>query len=348
MPNETARIALIPGDGVGPEVIDAAVEVIDAVGTHEWVRFLWGSEFHLRYGRMMPEDALDQLRPFDAILLGAVGDPRVKDHVTLHGLLLPIRRAFDQYLCVRPVRLHDPAMSPLKAEKGAIDLVVIRENTEGEYADVGGRLYQGTDAEVAIQGNVFTRRGCRRIIEAAFSLASTRRAHVTSITKSNAQAYGMVMWDEVFSDVAAKHPDIETRSLLVDAAAMELVRAPSRFDVMVASNLFGDILSDLAAAVTGGMGLAPSANLNPERTAPSMFEPVHGSALDIAGKGVANPIAAVLSGAMMLEHLGEKDGAARIRSAVDRVLGPGGPRTPDLGGSAHTSDVTRAIIDALS
>ena len=346
------RIALIPGDGIGPEVLEAAVEVAQVALTHagetvEWARLPWGADYYLRHGRMMPEDGLDRLRECDAILLGAVGDPRIPDHVTLHGLLLPIRRTFDQYLCIRPVRLYDGVTSPLR-DPGDVDLVIYRENTEGEYADVGGRLYGGTESEVAIQSNVFTRRGCRRIIEAAFDAARRRRCRVTSVTKSNAQAHGMVLWDDVFREVSQSHADVAARSLLVDAAAMELVRRPSEFDVIVASNLFGDILSDLAAAVVGGPGLAPSANVNPTGTAPSMFEPVHGSAPDIAGRGVANPIAAVLSAAMMLEHLGLVAAAESLRAAVDAVLRDRAVRTPDLGGTARTLDMTRALIDALA
>jgi tartrate dehydrogenase/decarboxylase/D-malate dehydrogenase len=348
-----SRIALIPGDGVGPEVLEAAVEVADEALAHhqlryEWVRLPWGSDYYLGSGRMMPEDGLEQLRGFAAILLGAVGDPRVPDDVTLSGLLLPIRRGFDQYLCIRPIRLYRGVASPLSgiaAEE--IDLVIYRENTEGEYADVGGRVHRGSEAEIAVQANVFTRQGCRRIIEAAFAGATARRHRVTSITKSNAQSYGMVLWDEVFEEVSARYPQVETRSLLVDAAAMDLVRHPGNFDVVVASNLFGDILSDLAAAVAGGVGLAPSGNINPERTAPSMFEPVHGSAPDIAGKGIANPVAAVLSVAMMFEHLGVTSVASCVRSAVETVLAAGTFLTPDLGGRATTRDVTRAIIGAL-
>lgn len=353
MGDKPRRVAVIPGDGIGPEVVNAAIQVIDAAAAAtgaavDWVRFPWGSEYFLRHGRMMPEDGLDQLRDCDAILLGAVGDTRVPDHVTLHGLLLPIRRGFDQYLCLRPVRLHAGVRSPLRnAAARPIDMVIVRENTEGEYADVGGRMYPGTEAELAVQSNVFTRRGCRRIMEAAFQIASRRRRHVTSVTKSNAQAYGMVLWDEVFREVATEHPDVETRSVLVDVAAMDMVRDPSRFDVIVASNLFGDILSDLAAAIVGGLGLAPSGNINPARTAPSMFEPVHGSAPDIAGRGTANPVATALSGAMMLEHLGSLETAAVIRAAVDKVLESDGPRTPDLGGTGHTTDMTRVIIGAL-
>ncbi|MEZ4455039.1 MAG: isocitrate/isopropylmalate family dehydrogenase [Gemmatimonadales bacterium] len=345
------RIALLPGDGIGPEVLRSAEAVVRAAlpdaDAWTWTRFGWGSDRYLAEGAMMPADGIEQLRGFDAILLGAVGDPRVPDHVTLHGLLLPIRRAFDQYLCIRPARLFPGVGSPL-AEPGAIDLLIVRENTEGEYTDRGDR---GTDAagrEVATQVNVFTRDGCRRIIEAAFALAAERRGHVTSITKSNAQRFGMVLWDEVFQEVAGRHPGIGTASLLVDAAAMEMVRRPSRFDVVVASNLFGDILSDLAAAVTGSIGLAPSANLDPSRRAPSMFEPVHGSAPDIAGQGIANPVAAVLAGAMMLVHLGETDAARRVERAVEIVLARRTALTTDLGGRAGTDQVTEALIDALS
>ncbi len=350
--SEPFDIAVIGGDGIGPEVVASGVEVVDAAlgaGRCRWRHLPWGSDHWLAHGAMMPADGLAELAGADAILLGAVGDPRVPDHVTLHGLLLPIRRRFDQFLCVRPVVLHPGVRSPLwKLEQVSVDLVVYRENTEGEYADVGGRLYQGTEAEVAIQGNVFTRRGCRRIMDAAFQAARARRKKVSSITKSNAQAYGMVLWDEVFRETARDYPDVTTESLLVDAAAMDLVRRPEAFDVIVASNLFGDILSDLAAAVVGGLGLAPSANIDPTRRGPSMFEPVHGSAPDIAGQGVANPIATVLAAAMMLDHLDRGDAARAVRRAVDRVLSQGTVRTPDLGGTARTTDVTRALIAELT
>jgi tartrate dehydrogenase/decarboxylase/D-malate dehydrogenase len=350
----TARIALIPGDGVGPEVLDAALEVasvaLERYGEKcEWVRFPWGSDYCLSSGRMMPEDALSELRGFAAILLGAVGDPRLPDNVTLNGLLLPIRRGFEQYLCIRPVRLYAGVRSPLAGVgPGEIDLIIYRENTEGEYADVGGRLHRGTDAETAVQANVFTRRGCQRIIDAAFQAARSRRSRLASITKSNAQAYGMVLWDEVFVEVAKQYPDVETRSLLVDAAAMELVNRPASFDVIVASNLFGDILSDLAAALAGGVGLAPSGNVNPTRQYPSMFEPVHGSAPAIAGKGVANPVAAVLAAAMMLDHIGMTGAAKSMNGAVEKVLCRGESLTPDLGGTFGTRDLSRAIVNALA
>jgi tartrate dehydrogenase/decarboxylase / D-malate dehydrogenase len=347
------RVAVIAGDGIGPEVIDSAIEVTDqAVSATqfriEWIRFPWNSNYYLEHGRMMPVDGLDQLLAFDAILLGAIGHPKIQDHVTLNGLLLPIRRRFDQYVCVRPAYLYEGVESPLRNYRaGQIDMLVFRENTEGEYANIGGRLYETHDQEIAIQTAVYTRRGCRRIIQAAFVAARKRRRKVTSITKSNAQGFGMVLWDEVFRAVASQHSDVETNSLLIDAAAMEFVRRPDRFDVVVASNLFGDILTDLGAAVVGSMGLAPSGNINPERTAPSMFEPVHGSAPDIAGQGIANPIAAVLSAAMMLDHLDVPQAARAIATAVRDVLRARTPRTPDLGGTSKTADITRALITQL-
>ncbi len=347
------RIAVIAGDGIGPEVIDSAIEVTDQATSSagvrlEWSRFPWNSTYYLEHGRMLPDDGIEQLRSFDAILLGAIGHPKVQDHVTLNGLLLPIRRRFDQYVCVRPAILYEGVTSPLRNyPPGQIDILVFRENTEGEYANVGGRLYEGFDDEVAIQTSVFTRRGCRRIMEAAFRAAVRRRSKVTSITKSNAQGFGMVLWDQVFRDVAAQFPDVETNSLLIDAAAMDFVRRPEKFDVVVASNLFGDILTDLGAAIVGSMGLAPSGNINPERTAPSMFEPVHGSAPDIVGLGIANPLAAILSAAMMLDHLDVPTPARAIESAVRQLLRARNPRTPDLGGTSKTADITRAILDLL-
>lgn len=349
------RIAVIAGDGIGPEVVEAAKLPIDAAVRATggdglvWIDFPWGADYFHNHGRMMPLDAIDQLRAFDAIFLGAVGRPDLPDHVTLNGLLLPIRRAFDQYINRRPSYLFKGVASPLVGRgPGSIDLVVYRENTEGEYADVGGRLYVETPHEVAVQSAVFTRRGTERIIRAAFTEAMTRRKHVTSITKSNAQGHSMVFWDDVFKSVSKEFPEIETRSILVDAAAMEMVRRPDRYDVVVASNLFGDILTDLAAAVTGSIGLAASANLNPERTAPSMFEPVHGSAPDIVGQGIANPLATILAGVMMLEHLGLSDGAKRLQAAVEAVLAASEPRTPDLGGKASTAAVSRAVTENVA
>jgi tartrate dehydrogenase/decarboxylase/D-malate dehydrogenase len=297
---------------------------------------------------MMPEDGWDVLQRHDAILLGAIGSPDVPDHITLHGLLLPMRRRFDQYVNLRPAYLFDGVQSPLRDKApGSIDMLVYRENTEGEYAPIGGRLYVGTPHEIAIQTNTFTRRGCERIMRAAFDGARKRRKKVTSITKSNAQQFGMVLWDEVFKAVVKDYPDVQTSSLLIDAAAMDFVRKPEIFDVVVASNLFGDILTDLSAIITGSMGLAASANINPERAHPSMFEPVHGSAPDIAGRGIANPLAAILSAGMLLDHLKLPQAAAAVRQAVAAVLKAGKPRTPDLGGSATTTQVGDAVLAAL-
>ena len=351
----TYRIAVIPGDGIGNEVTPAAIRALDAVGERagiafEWEYFRWGSDHYFAHGRMMPEDALERLRPFDAILFGAVGDPRLQDNLTLNGLLLPIRRGFDQYACVRPAVLYPGVRCPLAGrEPGDIDFIVVRENTEGEYAQVGGQLYRGGPHEVAIQSATFTRHGTERVIRFAFDLARRRNKKrlLTSVTKSNAQGFSMEFWDRVFREVARDYPEIRTESLLVDAACMDLVRRPESFDVLVASNLFGDILTDLSAAITGSLGLAPSANLNPERTFPSMFEPVHGSAPDIAGRGVANPMAAMLAGAMMLDFLTESTAAARLDAAVRRVLADASILTPDLGGRATTEDVTNAVLSLL-
>jgi tartrate dehydrogenase/decarboxylase/D-malate dehydrogenase len=298
---------------------------------------------------MMPTDGMEHLRSYDAILLGAIGSPGIPDHVTLNGLLLPLRRKFDQYVNLRPGYLYKGVQSPLRDKApGSIDMLVYRENTEGEYAQIGGRHYEGTPHETAIQTAIFTRRGCERIMRAAFEAARKRRKKVTSITKSNAQQFGMVLWDEVFLIVSKDYPDVQTHSLLIDAAAMDFVRKPETFDVVVASNLFGDILTDLSAIITGSMGLAPSANLNPERLYPSLFEPVHGSAPDITGKGIANPLAAILSVGMMLDHLGVQQAAQAVRGAVAAVLEDGRPRPPDLGGSAGTREVTDAVLAKLN
>jgi tartrate dehydrogenase/decarboxylase/D-malate dehydrogenase len=345
------RIAAIPGDGIGKEVIPAGARVLDAAARRygfalAWQTFPWGADYHREHGSMMPADGLATLAGFDAIYLGAVGDPRLPDHVTLHGLLLPIRHGFDQYACVRPARCFEGVPSPL-ARQPAIDLVVVRENTEGEYADVGGHLYRATAEEIVVQAGVFTRRGTERVIRYAFELARRRKRRLTSITKSNAQRYSMTFWDRVFADLASEYADVATESLLVDAACMDLVRRPDQFDVIVASNLFGDIVTDLSAAVTGGLGLAPTANLNPARSSPSMFEPVHGSAPDIAGRGVANPVATVLAGAMMLDFLGEPPAARALTAAVETTLKNPATRTPDLGGRARTDDVVEAIVRRL-
>ena len=341
-------IAVIPGDGVGTEVTAEAMRVLDRVAELEYQVLDWGAEYYLHHGRMMPVDALDQLKKTDAILLGAIGHPDIPDHITLNGLLLPIRRGFDQYANVRPAVLYPGVRSPL-ANPGAIDMVVVRENTEGEYAQVGGFLYQHQPEEVAIQTAVFTRRGIGRVVRHAFELARRRggKRRVTSITKSNAQGFGMVLWDRAFAQVAAEFPDIETESLLVDAAAMNFVRRPASFDVVVGSNLFGDILSDLSAILTGSIGLAPSANLDPARRYPSMFEPVHGSAPDIAGRGIVNPLAAILSASMMLDHLGLEAAGRGVERAVAAVLAEERVRTPDLGGTSSTREVTDAVLANL-
>ncbi len=353
---KTYRIAVIAGDGIGREVMPIAIKVLDATGARfgfrfEWIHFPWGSDYYFEHGAMMPEDALEQLRPFDSIYLGAVGDPRLQDNVTLNGLLLPIRRAFDQYACVRPAVLYQGVRTPLAGKKaGEIDFVVVRENTEGEYSQIGGNLYTATPDEVAVQTAIFTRHGTERVIRFAFDLARRRdkKRLLTSVTKSNAQGYSMGFWDRVFAEVAGEYPDIQTESLLVDAACMDLVRRPEDFDVIVASNLFGDILTDLSAIITGSLGLAPSANLNPEKKHPSMFEPVHGSAPDIAGKGVADPLAAILAGAMMLDHLGEARAAREVGIGVTRVLAEGRTLTADLGGAARTDEVGESVILLLN
>lgn len=349
-------IALLPGDGIGMEVVPAARKVLEksgaAAGVHlSFEQFDWGSDHYFRMGQMMPVDALERLRAHDSILLGAVGHPDIPDHITLNGMLLPIRRGFDLYVNERPAYLYAGVESPLRGyEPGAIDMVVVRENTEGEYTNVGGFVYHHLPEEVAIQTSVFTRHGCERIIRYAFDLARRRnqKRKVASITKSNAQGYGMVLWDRIFREVSAEYPDIETESLLVDAAAMNFVRRPASFDVVVASNLFGDILSDLSAIVTGSIGLAPSANLDPRRNAPSLFEPVHGSAPDIAGKGVSNPLATILAAAMMMDHLGEPEMSASIEGAVRAVLADGKVLTADLGGRSTTADVTAAVLAHLA
>ena len=299
---------------------------------------------------MMPTDALDTLAEFDQIYLGAVGHPDIQDHLTLNGLLLPIRRRFDQYVCERPSVLYPGINSPLK-DKAAwdIDLVVIRENTEGEYANVGGFQYQGHPQEIGVQVGVFTRHGCERIITYAFETARKRdkKRKVTSVTKSNAQGYGMIVWDHAFERVAARYPDIEPESLLIDAACMDFVRRPEDFDVVVASNLFGDILTDIGAIITGSMGLAPSGNIDPQRRFPSMFEPVHGSAPDIMGKGISNPLAAIVSGAMMLRFVGQEEAATRVDEAVLSVLESGETLPVDLGGNATTTQVGDAVVGVL-
>jgi tartrate dehydrogenase/decarboxylase / D-malate dehydrogenase len=352
---KTYTIAVIAGDGVGQEVIPQAKRVLERAGqkhnlTFAFQDFEWGAAHFFRWGKMMPAGALDLLQPCDAILLGAVGHPEIPDHTTLNGLLLPIRRSFDQYANVRPAYLYPGVASPLAGRQGGeIDMVIVRENTEGEYAQVGGFVYMAQPEEVAIQSSVFTRRGIERVVRYAFELAVKRnkKGRVTSITKSNAQGYGMVLWDRTFQEVASEFPAIETESLLVDAAAMNFIRRPESFDVVVASNLFGDILSDLSAIIVGSMGLAASANLDPLHRFPSMFEPVHGSAPDIAGKGVVNPLATILSAAMMLEHLEQPAASRDVEQGVAAALAEARVRTPDLGGKNSTQEVTDAVLEKM-
>ena len=347
------RIAVIPGDGVGKEVIPVGQRVLEAAVAQEaqldWHLFPWGSDFYRQTGALMPPDGVEQLRRFDAIYFGAVGDPpNVPDHVTLWGLLLPIRKQLDLFVNVRPIRLFPGIHGPLQ-DKGPedIDMIFVRENTEGEYAGVGGRVHGGTPHEVALETSVFSRFNVERVVRFAFELARSRRKHLTSITKSNAQRFGMVLWDEIVQEVARDYPDVTVTSLLVDAAAALMVRAPERFDVAVGSNLFADILTDLGAALMGSLGLAPSANLAAAPGVPSLFEPVHGSAPDIAGRGIANPIGTVWAGAMMLEHLGLTDAARRILRAIERLTDEGKMLTPDLGGTATTEQVGKRIIELL-
>jgi len=349
------RIAAIPGDGIGKEVIAAGLEVLRALAARHPTldlrveSFPWGSDYFRAEGRMMPEDGLATLANFDAIYFGAVGDPDLPDHVTLWGLRLAICQGFDQYANVRPARILPGVRSPL-AGVGPEDLdwVIVRENSEGEYAGAGGRAHRGLPEEVAVETAIFTRAGVERIMRFAFELARSRPARqLTCVTKSNAQRHGMVLWDEVYADVAGDYPDVTTDKVLVDAMTTRMVRAPRSLDVVVATNLHADILSDLAAALSGSLGIAPTANLNPERRFPSMFEPIHGSAFDIAGKGVANPVGAFWTAALMLEHLGEGEAAAGLLDAVERALGSGRACAPDLGGQATTAEVTAAVLAAL-
>jgi tartrate dehydrogenase/decarboxylase/D-malate dehydrogenase len=349
------RVAVIPGDGIGKEVISEGVKCLNALSEimesvkFEFEYFPWGSEHYLQHGRMMPEDGLEILKRFDAIYLGAVGDPRIPDDVTLHGLLLPIKMGFDLYVGLRPVYLFPGVESPLaNISDGEIDIVVIRENTEGEYSNVGGIV--GTEErQLAIQSGLFTRKGIERIITFAFEYAREKgRKKVTSVTKSNAERYGMVLWDRLFKEVASQFPEIQTESKLIDAACMDVVRNPKGYDVIVASNLFADILSDLAASVTGGMGLAPGASFNPrDKTYPGFFDPVHGSAPDIAGKGLANPIAAILTAKMMLDYLNEAEAANLLYQVVRKNLAEKKVRTIDLGGRSKTNEVGDDIVRIL-
>ena len=348
------RIATIPGDGIGKEVVPPGMRVLEAAAKQHgfsltWDHFPWSCAYYQETGRMMPTDGLAQIRQHDAIYLGAVGFPGVPDHVSLWGLLIPIRREFRQYANVRPVRLMPGIESPLRnRQPGDIDFSVVRENNEGEYTEIGGRLYPGSDDEIAMQQVVFTRHGVDRILRYAFELARRRpKKHLTSATKSNGITVTMPFWDERFKAMAAEYPDVRTDQYHIDILTAHFVQHPDWFDVVVGSNLFGDILSDLGPACTGTIAIAPSANLNPERDFPSMFEPVHGSAPDIAGKGIANPIGQIWSGAMMLDHLGQPEAAASVVRAIETVV-QRGPRTRDLGGSATTDEVGRAIADAVA
>jgi tartrate dehydrogenase/decarboxylase / D-malate dehydrogenase len=344
------RIAVIPGDGIGNEVVPEGQRVLEAAARRfgfelAWSEFDWSCERFKKTGRMMPEDGLDQLRACDAIFLGAVGAPGVPDHVSLWGLLIPIRRTFRQYVNLRPVRLLRGVRSPLADRSPAeIDMIIVRENNEGEYSEIGGRLYKGTDDELAVQQAVFTRKGCDRVMRHAFEVARTRpRRHVTSATKSNGIIHSMPYWDERFAAMAREYPDVKTAQYHIDILTAHFVQHPDWFDVVVGSNLFGDILSDLGPAIAGSIGLAPGGNINPEKEYPSMFEPVHGSAPDIAGKGIANPVAQIWTGAMLLEHLGHSAAAHAIVRAIETVVADGKTVTRDLGGKASTREVGEAL-----
>ncbi|PAV30870.1 tartrate dehydrogenase [Virgibacillus profundi] len=352
------KIALIPGDGIGPEVVAEGVKVLKAIEqadenlSFEFTEFPWGCEYYLENGKMMDEDGLEQLKDFDVIYLGAVGYPGVPDHISLWDLLLKIRKGFDQYVNLRPVTLLNPSLTPLKnkTEKD-IDFLVIRENSEGEYAGAGDWLFKGKPEEVALQTGVFSRKGTERIIRYAFEEARKRKKTLTSISKANALNYSMVFWDEVFEEVSKEYPDVGTYSYLVDAASMFFVMQPERFEIVVTSNLFGDILTDIGAAITGGMGLATGANINPDREFPSMFEPVHGSAPDISGKGLANPIAAIWSIAQMMDFFGEEEWGKQIVTTIKKLIDEGEQLTPDLGGKASTEELgshfTNLLIEGL-
>ena len=351
---KTYKIAVIPGDGVGPEVLTEGIKVLKKVaeldGTMQFedTWFPWGCEYYLKTGRMMPEDGIEILKEFDAIYLGAVGYPGVPDHISLWDLLLTIRKNFDQYVNLRPVKLLKGAPCPLAdVKREDINMTFIRENSEGEYAGSGSWLFKNKPNEVVIQDGVFSRKGCERIIRYAFEVARKEKRSLTSISKGNALNYSMVFWDQIFKEVSAEYPDVETRTLLVDAAAMFMVKEPQRFEVVVTSNLFGDILTDLGAAISGGMGLAAGANLNPEGEYPSMFEPIHGSAPDIAGQGISNPMASIWSISQMLDFFGREDWGKKVLDAIEAVLVDGTYLTPDLGGSASTSQVGDAVAAKL-
>ncbi|MBR6751247.1 MAG: tartrate dehydrogenase [Clostridia bacterium] len=345
------NIAVIAGDGIGPEVLAEGVKVLNAVAevdgsfSFDFTHFPWGCEYYLKHGKMMADDGMEKLKKFDAIFLGAVGYPGVPDHISLWDLLLVIRKKFDQYINIRPVKLLKGAPTPLKdVTCEDIDMVFIRENSEGEYAGSGSWLYPGQDNEVVIQNGVFSRKGCERVIRYAFELAKKEGKTLTSISKGNALNYSMVFWDQIFKEVSADYPEVKTYSYLVDAASMFMVKDPKRFEVVVTSNLFGDILTDLGAAISGGMGLAAGANINPERTFPSMFEPIHGSAPDIAGKQIANPLATVWSVAQMLEFFGYQEWSDRIISIIEEIMVDAKVLTPDMYGTAKTSEVGDEVV----
>ena len=350
----TYRMASVPGDGIGPEVIAEGIKVLNAVAAldggfrFEWTEFPWGCDFYLQHGKMMDDDGIEQLKQFDAIYLGAVGAPGVPDHISLWGLLLEIRKGFDQYINLRPVKLLRGAPCPLKdAKPEDIDMTFVRENSEGEYAGSGAWLYKDQPNEVVIQNGVFSRHGCERVIRYAYELARKEHKTLTSISKGNALNYSMVFWDQVFVEVGKEYPDVKTYSLLVDAASMFMVKNPKRFEIVVTSNLFGDILTDLGAAIAGGMGLAAGANLNPERKFPSMFEPIHGSAPDIAGKGIADPLAAIWSASQVLDFFGHEDWGRKVIDAIERLLTERQVLTPDIGGTASTREVGDAVVRIL-
>ena len=349
-----SRVAVIAGDGIGQEVIPAGINVLKkaaaACGANlEFVEFPWGCDYYRSHGKMMADDAFERLQEFDAIYLGAIGDPSVPDHISVWQLILPIRQRFDQYVNLRPMRLVQGVTTPLANRvPNDIDMVCVRENSEGEYGGIGGRVHAGRPNESAQQLSVFTRQGIERIARYGFEMAMKRpRKLLASATKSNALNYSMVLWDQVVDEVAKDYPSVSWRKYHVDALAARMVTDPGSIDVILASNLFGDILTDLGAAVSGSLGIAPSGNINPERKHPSMFEPIHGSAPDIKGKGIANPIGAIWAGALMLDHLGAKAGHDLIVAAIEKVLATGGPRTPDLGGKATTKDVAAAVLHAL-
>jgi tartrate dehydrogenase/decarboxylase/D-malate dehydrogenase len=350
----TYKIAVIAGDGIGKEVIPAGISVLNMAAeqggfTLDFTQLPWGCDYYLQTGRMLDPDGVDQVLKYDAIYLGAIGDPRVADHISARELILPLRQRLRQYVNLRPMRLLNGITSPL-ANRGPadIDMICVRENSEGEYCGIGGRLHGGTPQELAEQTGVFTRHGIERIARYAFRLAESRpRKMLASATKSNALQHVMVLWDEVVADVAREFPHVELRKYHVDALCARMVTHPHTLDVIVASNLFGDILTDIGSAISGSLGVAPGGNINPERTTPSMFEPIHGSAPDIAGKGIANPIAAIWAGAMMLEHLGERAAYDRILRAIEAVIADDKVRTPDLGGKATTADMTRAVTAGM-